>query len=401
MAEKRPGDGLEPHLLDPGAHPRPDLIEIGDLARHARTATVGATGHWVLQSQLGDDEVQRTPVRPLPFTIGRMPGLTLTLPSAHVSKRHAEIYSDGVALRLRDLGSRNGTFLNRLPISDSALHEGDQIGIGNYEFVIVPEDSEAAAADETIPLARHLAAAKVRDLINHEAVFVSFQPIVAIDTGVAIAYEALGGGRYPGLPQNPVDLFDVAGGLGASAQAELSRLMRRKAVETVRDRPQPPLLFLNTHPADLEQVAGLLRSLGELRAEAPRVPLVLEVHESALADPELIAYLRSRLAGLQIGLAYDDFGAGQARLLELAEAPPDYLKFDRRFVTRIESAPESRRRVLAALVAAARELKVTTVAEGVETAEEAAECRRAGFSHAQGFYYGRPGPFPGAATAQW
>lgn len=401
-ADKRPGDGLEPHLLDPDDRPAAGLglTDSGDFSRRARTdAAVGATGHWVLRSQFGDDEVQRRPVRPLPFTIGRAPGLALELPSAHVSKRHAEIYSDGVALRLRDLGSRNGTFLNRLPISDGALHEGDLIGIGNYEFAIVPDDNDLQAADETIPLTRHFAAAKVRDLIDHEAVFVSFQPIVTIDTGTPVAYEALGGGRFPGLPQNPVDLFDLAGGLGASAQAELSQLLRRKAVETVRALPQPPLLFLNTHPADLEQ-GGLLRSLAQLRAEASTVPLVLEVHESALADPELIAWLRSRLAALQIGLAYDDFGAGQARLLELAEAPPDYLKFDRRFVTGIDVAPESRRRLVASLVAAARELRVRTVAEGVETAAEAAECQRAGFSHAQGFYFGRPGPFPDAAPAR-
>ena len=43
-------------------------------------------------------------------------------------------------------------------------------------------------------------------------------------------------------------------------------------------------------------------------------------------------------------------------------------------------------------MAAARELLVRTIAEGVETAEESAACMRAGFSHAQGYYFGRPGP---------
>jgi EAL domain-containing protein (putative c-di-GMP-specific phosphodiesterase class I) len=162
-------------------------------------------------------------------------------------------------------------------------------------------------------------------------------------------------------------------------------------VDAVKGLHAPPLLFLNTHPADLEQ-PGLLASLRQLRSEAPWARLVLEVHESALADPDLISWLRTQLAEIEIGLAYDDFGAGQARLLELAEAPPDYLKFDRRFVSGIDSAPVSRRRLVASLVAAARELRVHTVAEGVETAEEAAECRRAGFSHAQGYYFGRPGP---------
>jgi EAL domain-containing protein (putative c-di-GMP-specific phosphodiesterase class I) len=93
-----------------------------------------------------------------------------------------------------------------------------------------------------------------------------------------------------------------------------------------------------------------------------------------------------------VGLAYDDFGVGQARLFELAEAPPHYLKFDRRFITGIEDAPNSRRRLLSSLVAAARELLVRTVAEGVETAAEAAACLEAGFTHAQGYHFGPPGP---------
>jgi EAL domain-containing protein (putative c-di-GMP-specific phosphodiesterase class I) len=93
---------------------------------------------------------------------------------------------------------------------------------------------------------------------------------------------------------------------------------------------------------------------------------------------------------MNVRLAYDDFGAGQARLLELAEAPPHYLKFDRRFVMGIDQAPASRRRLVASLVAAARELLVKTVAEGVETAAEAEVCRDLGFTLAQGYHFGRP-----------
>jgi len=53
---------------------------------------------------------------------------------------------------------------------------------------------------------------------------------------------------------------------------------------------------------------------------------------------------------------------------------------------------------VASLVAAARELRARTLAEGVETAAEAEACRRAGFAFAQGYYFGKPGPLPGAST---
>jgi EAL domain-containing protein (putative c-di-GMP-specific phosphodiesterase class I) len=188
-----------------------------------------------------------------------------------------------------------------------------------------------------------------------------------------------------------VELFDLAGTLGPEVQAELSRLFRRKAVELVRDRPEPPLLFLNTHPVELER-PGLLESLEELRSFAPNQDLVLEIHESALAQTDFITWLRTRLMEINVGLAYDDFGAGQARLFELAEAPPHYLKFDRRFVTGLDTAPVTRQRLVASLVAAARELLVKTIAEGVETADESYACLRAGFSHAQGYHFGRPVP---------
>jgi predicted signal transduction protein with EAL and GGDEF domain len=95
--------------------------------------------------------------------------------------------------------------------------------------------------------------------------------------------------------------------------------------------------------------------------------LILEIHESALAKPALITSLRGSFDRIDVGLAYDDFGAGQARLIELAEAPPYFLKFDGIFISDIAKAPASKRRLLASLVAAARELLVETVAKGIES----------------------------------
>ena len=374
-----------------------DTGELRAMLLEARAAA-GVAGPWVLESRLGEDgPLQRTTLHPLPFRIGRASGQQLVLPSAHVSKAHAEIYTDGLALRVRDLGSRNGTFLNHESVADSTLHEGDVLHVGDYEFRLArdlsrddPGDGEKTLA-WTVPLSRHFASGghRIRELIDRAAVTTLFQPVVTLPSARVAAYEALGRGRMPGLPESPVELFDLAGELGPEAQAELSRLFRRKAVELVRDRPDPPLLFLNTHPVELES-PGLLESLEELRSYAPRVDLVLEIHESALAQVDFITWLRGRLMEINVALAYDDFGTGQARLFELAEAPPHYLKFDRRFVTGLDHAPTSRQRLVASLVAAARELLVTTVAEGVETAEEGAACVRAGFSHAQGFHFGRP-----------
>jgi EAL domain-containing protein (putative c-di-GMP-specific phosphodiesterase class I) len=377
----------------------PEITDLRTRLREARAAA-GAAGLWILESHLGKEgSLRRTPLQPLPFRVGRAAGLQLVLQSAHVSKMHAEIYTDGLALRIRDLASRNGTFVNHEPVRDAPLHEGDILHLGDCEFRVVRDRGETKQDEDedglmrTAPLSHHFLsrAFRVRELLDEGAVTILFQPIVTLPQARVIAYEALGRACREGLPESPVELFDLAGALGPEGQAELSRLFRRKAVELLRDRPDPPLLFLNTHPVELER-PGLFESLEELRTVAPEVDLVLEIHESTLAQSDFIAWLRGRLLEINVGLAYDDFGSGQARLFELAEAPPQYIKFDRRFVTGLDHAPTSRQRLVASLVAAARELLVKTVAEGVETEEEALACMRVGFSHAQGYHFGQPRP---------
>jgi EAL domain-containing protein (putative c-di-GMP-specific phosphodiesterase class I) len=273
------------------------------------------------------------------------------------------------------------------------------VHIGDFEFRIIlratepdPQQDASATATFASSMLSHFfpeGTKELVELIGNDAVTVALQPIVRFPARTVVAHEALGRGAHPNLPGDPMELFRIAESAGA--EATLARLFRRKAVELARERPNVGTLFLNTHPVELQQ-PGLVESLEELRGLAPRIDLILEIHESALAQPAFLATLREQLSEINVGLAYDDFGSGQARLLELAEAPPHYLKFDRRFITGIDQGPPSRRRLLSSLVAAARELLVKTVAEGVETAAEAEICERVGFTLGQGFHFGRPVP---------
>ncbi len=97
-------------------------------------------------------------------------------------------------------------------------------------------------------------------------------------------------------------------------------------------------------------------------------------------------------------LAFDDFGAGQARLCELAEVRPDYLKFDREMIRDIHTSPQ-RQQMLAHLVQLVVELGVVPLAEGIESAAESEICRQIGFQLAQGFHFGRPAPVPSLLAA--
>jgi EAL domain-containing protein (putative c-di-GMP-specific phosphodiesterase class I) len=120
------------------------------------------------------------------------------------------------------------------------------------------------------------------------------------------------------------------------------------------------------------------------------MPMLLEVHEDALADVSVMRRLRDELNRLDIQLGYDDFGSGTARLHELAEVPPDVLKFDQKLIQGIDKASPHRQAMVRRLVSLVNDLGITSLAEGVETAEEAGFCRQAGFAFAQGFFFGKP-----------
>ena len=114
------------------------------------------------------------------------------------------------------------------------------------------------------------------------------------------------------------------------------------------------------------------------------------MHEACAVDAATIKVLRLVLDDLGMQLAYDDFGAGQARLHELVEARPDYLKFDRKLVAGIDTASTDRQQMLESLVQMSRQLGIITLAEGIETPGEAQTCRRMGFELMQGYFFGRP-----------
>jgi len=98
------------------------------------------------------------------------------------------------------------------------------------------------------------------------------------------------------------------------------------------------------------------------------------------------------LSDLGIGLACDDFGVGQARLLELVEVKPEYLNFDISLVRNLDQASTAHQQLVESLVRIAWDLDVTPLAEGVEIEGQSDVCMEVGFSLGQGFDYGRPAP---------
>lgn len=352
---------------------------------------------WYLEGLTEESgQVRRIPVLFFPFEVGRRAGLGLTLVSTMVSQRHAVLDRKGRGLTIRDLGSTNGTFVNGERLTaDHRISEGDIIHIARFEFRLgrVGQEEAEALLASTISISDELPQLMIdksralRELMRRRDVLSVFQPIVELADERVIGYEVLGRGLLEGAHAASSELFDTAELLGA--EAELSRLFRTRSIEDCRALPGDPLFFINTHPKEIGS-NGLVESLRDFRRQAPELRAVLEIHESAVADTPMIRRIRDLLLELDIGLAYDDFGAGQARLKEIADIQPDYLKFDIGLIRDIDTASASRRRVLGSLVELALDLAIEPIAEGIESEAEAAICRDVGFSLGQGFLYGAP-----------
>src|ERR1041385_7086816 len=85
-----------------------------------------------------------------PVIIGRQAGATLQISNASVSRRHAMIEKDGEKFFIADLGSRNGTFVNDLPIKKRELQHGDRVRIGESQFFFLFEDTDEPARTSEI-----------------------------------------------------------------------------------------------------------------------------------------------------------------------------------------------------------------------------------------------------------
>ena len=199
---------------------------------------------------------------------------------------------------------------------------------------------------------------------------------------MVIGYEALA--RVDSEPPLPPDRWLVRardGGLRTKLE-----LLFLESASRLGNPPGDTLLFVNASP---ELVFD--PSLVTLRSALPE-RLVIEITEqSAVDDYGEFKKLLARLDANPVRFAIDDTGAGYSSLRHVIELSPDFLKLDRTLVRDIDK--DSRRHALVrALVAFAREVGTSVIAEGIETSAELAGLIAAGVPLGQGFLIGRPGP---------
>jgi EAL domain-containing protein (putative c-di-GMP-specific phosphodiesterase class I) len=344
---------------------------------------------WILASVNPSQQINPlTVIHPFPFTIGRKPGNSLQLNSRAVSSVHAEIVEQGGCVWLVDRQSTNGTYVNGKRVSEPVqLRTEDLIQVADIAFRIRCDDHLAnphTIAEDVCDQA--LALVQFDRMMENRLVTPHFQPIVDIANGSTVGFEVLARSRMFGL-ESSVAMFSAAARL--NMEVELSQMLRWEGIREALNFGCPTRMYVNTHPLELGR-PDLVETMRQVRELAREIPITLEIHEAAVTNPTAMQELHRELRDLNIQVAYDDFGAGQNRLAELIESPPDVLKFDMRLIRDIDTASQERQKLLASLTRIVLDLGVTPLAEGIESNGEAEFCKQIGIKLAQGYFFGRP-----------
>ena len=217
-----------------------------------------------------------------------------------------------------------------------------------------------------------------------------FQPIVSLDNGRTVGFEALS--RFRAEPERPPDKWIAeahAVGLGLEVEVEcVRRACRRRAA-----LPDGAYLSINMSPN-----AVLFPDMDEALGDDSLEGLVIEITEhEAVRD---YARLASRLAdyrGRGAKVAIDDTGAGHASMRHVTQLAPDYIKVDRSLIQDLH-LDHAKRALVRSMVTLEKELGAEVVAEGIESTEELRALRELGVPLGQGFLLARPRSEPTPAA---
>ncbi|MBT9569322.1 MAG: EAL domain-containing protein [Thiobacillus sp.] len=270
--------------------------------------------------------------------------------------------------------------------ADTAMFHAKDKGRNTYAFFEQRMTTRA--------IARQSIEASLRLALERQEFVLHYQPKINLRSATIVGIEALVRWHHPqrGLLE-PAQFVPIAEDSGLILP--LGRWVLREACRQARawqDAGLPPItVAVNTSALEfrtgdfLEYVRA---TLDESRLD-PRY-LELELTESVLMrDAASSNSLLHALADLGIKLAIDDFGTGYSSLSYLRQFPINTLKIDRSFVNQITSNPDDAT-IVTAVISMGRDLKQRVIAEGVETAEQAAFLMAQHCDEGQGHYFSRP-----------
>ncbi len=235
----------------------------------------------------------------------------------------------------------------------------------------------------------------LRKAVDLGELLVYYQPIVSLDSGRIVAFEALTRWQRPegmAMPNDFIPLADETGIiLSINRQLLVDACYQLRSWHGLFPSDPPLTLSVNISPKQFAQ-PDLAAQIGQVLRQSGMDPrcIDLEITETiAMADAQKSSGVLSELKALGVGLHIDDFGTGYSSLSRLLGFRVDSLKIDRVFVSRMDTDSETHE-IVRVIIMLAHHLGLKVVAEGVETEAQLDLLRHLGCERAQGYLFSKP-----------
>lgn len=279
--------------------------------------------------------------------------------------------------------------------ADTAMYEAKRGGGARHGIIDLREESLSSVR---AGLSRDLGGAWARDELWTE-----YQPIVDIHSGYIVGVEALLRWTHPNHGVVPAELA-VALAEQSGLIADIGRWVLEQACldrHRWQMHARRRAIEISVNVSAQQVLEGDFAStVASVRADTHTDPrlVTLDVTETVfLNDAARALVVLDDLKSIGVMLALDDFGTGFSSLSYLKQFPVDTVKVDRGFVEDAEHDPSSRI-IMNAIVELAHGLRMTVVAEGVESIEQCDAIAAFGCEYYQGFHYARPMSADGIET---
>lgn len=303
----------------------------------------------------------------------------------------------GVSIGMALFPSQGHTVEELLKHADLAMFKAKSLGGGHCELY-EPQMSERLHRRNTL-------ATRLAKALSSGGLHLHYQPKIDLHSGRLTGLEALARWNDPELgPISPGEFIPVAEERGLIVQLgdwALREACRQWSNWSLPAMPPPPPIAVNVSAAQLSDESFPARAIELVREAGARPEAIeLEITETAMMmDPERARRVASELVAAGFKLTIDDFGTGYASMAQLKNFPVCKLKIDMSFVHDMLRAPADQA-IVTAVISMARALHLRTVAEGVETPEQALTLLALGCDEAQGYHYAPALP-PRLLAAKW
>lgn len=272
--------------------------------------------------------------------------------------------------------------------ADAAMYKAKELGRNTFQFY--------AAEMNTATLERLMLESSLRRAVRNQEFELHYQPLVSLSSGLIIGVEALIRWRHPELgmimPDRFIQLAEDTGLINPLGDWVLCEACRQ--AQAWIDAGLPPLIMaVNVAPVQFRQ-AGFVEAVAGALASSGLEPALLELEvteRTVMHDADIHIGTLTALHRMGVELSIDDFGTGYSSLAYLKRFPVSKLKIDRSFVRDLETDADDQA-IASTIVSMGRNLRLTVLAEGVETQEQLLLLKGMECDMAQGYLFSRPVP---------